>query len=271
MNTPPFLYGTAWKEDRTESLVDLALAAGFRGIDTANQRKHYNEAGVGAALRKAFASGIARDSLFIQTKFTYVDGQDHRLPFDPSAGYPTQVRQSFASSLEHLGIDYLDSLLIHGPLTRRGWTDDDREVWRTFEELHAEGRVRNIGVSNVTAEQVASLVDLAKVKPAFVQNRCYARTGWDARVREVCRANDIRYQGFSLLTANAGEIDTRTIGRIAASHDVTRTSVIFAFAIAVGMLPLTGTTNRAHMDDDLRAVDLNLTAEEVAAIEGVSS
>ena len=270
MDAPPFLYGTAWKEERTESLVDLALAAGFRGIDTANQRKHYHEAGVGAALRTAFARGVARDSLFIQTKFTYADGQDHRLPFDPAADYATQVRQSFESSLEHLGVDYLDSLLIHGPLTRRGWTDGDREVWRTFEELHAEGRVRNIGVSNVTAEQVASLCDVAKVAPAFVQNRCYARLGWDARVREVCRANGIRYQGFSLLTANASEIGTQTVGRIAAAHGVTRTRVIFAFALAVGMLPLTGTTSRQHMDDDLAALDVHLSSQEISAIETIS-
>lgn len=270
MAVPSFLYGTAWKEERTESLVDLALAAGFRGIDTANQRKHYYEAGVGAAIRKALASGIRRDELFIQTKFTYVDGQDHRLPFDPSADYATQVRQSFACSLQHLGVDYLDSLLIHGPLARRGWSDGDREVWKTMESLHGEGRVRAIGVSNVTAEQVATLCEIAEVQPAFVQNRCYARLGWDAKVREVCRANGVRYQGFSLLTANVAEIETRTIARVAEAHQTTRTRVIFAFALAVGMLPLTGTTDRSHMEDDLAAAELDLTRDEIAAIERIS-
>ena len=271
MEVPSFLYGTAWKEERTEALVDLALAAGFRGFDTANQRKHYNEAGVGAAIRKALASGVPRGSLFIQTKFTYAEGQDHRLPFDPSAPYTTQVRQSVASSLEHLGVDYLDSLLIHGPLARRGWSDGDREVWKTMEALHGEGVVRTIGVSNVTAEQVSTLCETADVKPAFVQNRCYARLGWDAKVREVCRANGVRYQGFSLLTANVAEIETRTIAQIAEARHVTRTRVIFAFALAVGMIPLTGTTNRAHMDDDLAAAGLELTPHEIAAIKRVSS
>ncbi|MEA3136298.1 MAG: hypothetical protein QOC71_579, partial [Thermoplasmata archaeon] len=108
------VYGTAWKEDATERLVGLALEAGFRGIDTANQRKHYHEAGVGAALRTAFADGVvARDELFLQTKFTHLGGQDHRLPYDPRAPVAKQVEQSFAKSLEHLGIDRLDSYVLH--------------------------------------------------------------------------------------------------------------------------------------------------------------
>src|SRR5947209_2141876 len=143
---PSFLYGTAWKEERTETLVAQALSAGFRGIDTANQRRHYHEAAVGAAIRK---SGLPRDDLFLQTKFTYVESQDSRLPYDPAADPPTQVRQSFDSSLEHLGVDYLDSYLLHGPRTRSGFSRIDREVWSTMEQLQKEGRARKIGISNV--------------------------------------------------------------------------------------------------------------------------
>src|SRR5688572_3904647 len=112
---PPLLYGTAWKEDATSSLVAQALEAGFRGIDTANQRRHYHEVGVGEALKAAFVQGLDRDALFLQTKFTYVHGQDHRLPYDPKAPPAKQVEHSFASSLEHLGTDRLDAYLLHGP------------------------------------------------------------------------------------------------------------------------------------------------------------
>src|SRR5689334_9382243 len=111
---PTFIYGTAWKEDRTEGLVLEALDAGFRAIDTANQRKHYYEEGVGRALRQKLGS-IARDDLFIQTKFTFRDGQDDRLPYDPKASVAEQVAQSFQSSLSHLGLDRVDSLVLHGP------------------------------------------------------------------------------------------------------------------------------------------------------------
>src|SRR5947208_7338759 len=103
---PDFLYGTAWKEDRTQALTELALRLGFRGIDTANQRRHYDEAAVGQAFAAAISSGLmAREDLFLQTKFTFRQGQDHRLPYDPGASIPEQVEQSFASSLDHLGVE----------------------------------------------------------------------------------------------------------------------------------------------------------------------
>lgn len=270
VTVPRFLYGTAWKEQRTASLVEEAIAAGFRGIDTANQRKHYDEAGVGAAIQKVLKRGdIARDALFLQTKYTDPEGQDHRLPYDPSDDFPTQVRQSFRSSLQHLGVDRLDSYLIHGPRGRAGLSPADREVWRTMEELQQEGGVGLIGISNVTAEQVSTLCEFAKVRPAFVQNRCYARMGWDREVREVCRREGVVYQGFSLLTANVAELRSATVTRIAARHGVPPTRVIFAFALNVGMICLTGTTNPDHMRDDLAAVDLDLPEDEVTAIDRI--
>ena len=113
---PDFLYGTAWKEDRTPALTELALRMGFRGIDTANQRRHYFEAGVGQGLAAAYRAGVVtRTDLFLQTKFTYRGGQDHRLPYDPAADLATQVAQSMQSSLEHLGTDHVDSYVLHGP------------------------------------------------------------------------------------------------------------------------------------------------------------
>src|SRR5260221_1929509 len=126
---PSFIYGTAWKEERTAALTALALRAGFRAIDTANQRKHYFEAGVGEALVAAYREGIVtRVDLFLQTKFTSRDSQDHRLPYNPAAAPAEQVAQSLASSLEHLHTDYLDSFVLHGPSSGHGWTATDSEV-----------------------------------------------------------------------------------------------------------------------------------------------
>lgn len=103
---PDFIYGTAWKKEATTDLVELALKCGFRAIDTANQAKHYSEALVGEALQR---SKIKRGEIWLQSKFTSIDGQDHRLPYDANADIATQVAQSFASSLKHLHTDYLDS------------------------------------------------------------------------------------------------------------------------------------------------------------------
>src|SRR5205085_5748183 len=98
---PSFMYGTAWKKDATARLVRLAVESGFRAIDTANQLIHYHEAHVGAALQALAREGIARDALFLQTKFTPVNGQSGQTPYDASADLPTQVLQSFESSLAH--------------------------------------------------------------------------------------------------------------------------------------------------------------------------
>src|SRR5215210_6622687 len=113
--TPSFVYGTAWKKDATTELVKTAVKAGFRAIDTANQPKHYSEALVGQAVAALAQDGIARESLWLQTKFTSLNGQDERVPYDPHADITTQVKQSFESSLEHLGTDHVDSYLLHGP------------------------------------------------------------------------------------------------------------------------------------------------------------
>jgi diketogulonate reductase-like aldo/keto reductase len=258
--TPRFLYGTAWKEERTRALTEQALAAGFTGIDTANQRKHYHEAAVGEAIR-----GRPRDSLFLQTKFTYPRGQDHRLPYDPAADLPTQVRQSFASSLEHLHTDRLDAYLLHGPERGGGLSDGDWQVWRTMEALKAEGRVRQIGVSNVSLGQLELLC--REATPAFVQNRCYARTRWDLEIRALCRARGIVYQGFSLLTANPRALASPAVLGAARRTGKTPAQIVFRFALEVGMWPLTGSSSPTHLREDLECLSFSLEPEEVRAIE----
>lgn len=258
------IYGTAWKEDTTEACVRAALAAGFRAIDTANQRKHYVEAGVGAAI-----AGVARDTLFLQTKYTYPRGQDHRLPYDPRAAIGAQVAQSHARSLENLGTTWIDSYVLHGPWAGEGWVAQDREAWRAMEALHASGAVRALGVSNVSLEQLEAACEDATIRPAAVQNRCYARHGWDADVRAFCRKHGIAYQGFSLLTANRRELDGPVARTIANRWGATVPQVVFRFALAVGMTPLTGTTDPRHMAEDLAAPALALTDADVAALEAI--
>jgi diketogulonate reductase-like aldo/keto reductase len=271
IRVPCFLYGTAWKEDETKRLTELALQQGFRGIDTANQRRHYFEAAVGQGLAAAIRSGLVkRDDLFLQTKFTFRDGQDHRLPYDPKARIPTQVEQSFLSSLEHLGTDRIDSYVLHGPSQRLGLGLADWDAWRAMEAIHVSGKTRFLGVSNVTLEQLESLCNKARVTPRFVQNRCYAIRGWDRDVREFCKANKLIYQGFSLLTANRQEMAQPEVLRIAKKYGRSPSQIIFRFALDIGMLPLTGTTNATHMRDDLGIFDFNLEPKEVEFIEKAS-
>jgi diketogulonate reductase-like aldo/keto reductase len=270
-SVPDFLYGTAWKEDRTTALTELAIRSGFRGIDTANQRKHYFEAGVGQGLAAAYrARLVTRADLFLQTKFTYQDGQDHRLPYDPAAPLSRQVAQSMASSLEHLGTDYVDSFVLHGPASGSHWTTDDFETWQAMIKERNAGRTRLLGVSNISLGQLQQMARAHAEPPAFVQNRCYAVRGWDRDVRAFCRERNIIYQGFSLLTANIEVLRHPLVAGLAAQLNASPAQIVFAFARHVGMLPLTGTSKAEHMKQDLESRSLELPMEAVNAIEAVA-
>jgi diketogulonate reductase-like aldo/keto reductase len=270
VRVPRLLYGTAWKEDRTQPLVELALRQGFRGIDTANQRRHYHEAAVGQAVTAAVAGGlVTREDLFLQTKFTFRRGQDHRLPYDPSAPSAIQVAESFASSLHHLGTDRIDSYLLHGPTHRAGLVADDWAAWRAMEAIHDSGRARLLGISNVSLDQLRTLCRKARVRPRLVQNRCYAVRGWDREVREFCAGNGMVYQGFSLLTANQEVMARPDLHRIARHHGRSVPQVIFRFALEMGMIALTGTTHSEHMRADLDVFAFALEPEEIERIEAM--
>ncbi len=270
-SVPHFLYGTAWKEDRTAALTERALRAGFRGIDTANQRRHYFEAGVGEGLATAYRTGIVtRDDLFLQTKFTYQRGQDHRLPYDPAARLAVQVAQSLASSLEHLGTDHVDSFVLHGPSSGDEWTDDDAEVWEAMRKERDAGRTRLLGLSNVSLQHLEQMEAAHSELPAYVQNRCFARLGWDRAVRAFCDQRKISYQGFSLLTANPEVLRHPPLIRLAEKLGATPAQVVFSFARAVGMLPLTGTSSAGHMKEDLASLELTIPPQLVRGIESIA-
>lgn len=271
VSIPSFLYGTAWKEEQTARLTELALKTGFRAIDTANQRKHYFEIGVGEGLAAAYREGfVTRTDLFLQTKYTYQRGQDHRLPYDPKASFATQVSQSLASSLEHLSTEQIDSFVLHGPYSGHAWTDVDVEVWEMMIKERDAGRTRLLGVSNVGLHHLEQLATQHKELPTFVQNRCYARFGWDREVREFCNQHGIIYQGFSLLTANVEVLRHPFVFNIAKQFGIAPTQVIFSFSRQIGMLPMTGTSSKEHMKQDLESLEINLSEEMINIIESIA-
>ena len=226
---PSLLYGTAWKKERTEELVELAIRTGFRGIDTACQPKHYYEPGVGAAMQKLVQEGvISRDKIFLQTKFTSLNGQDpNNIPYNKNAPLTEQVQQSFAKSLENLKTDYLDSLVLHSPM---GTLEDTMTVWRVFERLYGEKRVLNLGISNCyELDMLKSIYEAATIKPVFLQNRFYKTSGYDRAIRQFCREHGITYQSFWTLTANPTVVQSSTITAIANKYGKTNTQVFFRF------------------------------------------
>lgn len=268
---PRLMYGTAWKEAETARLTRLALTQGFRAIDTANQRRHYFEAAVGEGYQAACKElGLAREEVFLQTKFTYRNGQDHRLPYDPNAPIPKQVEQSFASSLEHLGVDHLDGYLLHGPSTYPGLAQADWQAWGAMEDLQRAGKTRLIGISNVTAPQLEELWTKASVKPRLVQNRCFTRPDADRDVRSFCDKNGIAYEGFSLLTGNPLMVRDPTVHALSKARGKTIAQIVFRYCLEAGMIVLTGTTSAEHMVQDLQALEFSFTEEERTALDALT-
>jgi diketogulonate reductase-like aldo/keto reductase len=212
---------------------------------------------------------VKRSDLFLQTKYTYQPGQDHRLPYDPEADLSSQVAQSLQSSLEHLSTDYIDSFVLHGPASGYGWTDADAEAWEAMLREQRTGRTRFVGVSNVSLRHLTQMKTAHTEGPGFVQNRCFARYGWDRDVRAYCKDQKIVYQGFSLLTANPQVLTHPYVSTIAARLNATPAQIIFSFARGVGMLPLTGTSQLVHMKQDLASRDLQLSPQELTTIESL--
>jgi diketogulonate reductase-like aldo/keto reductase len=262
VRSPRILYGTAWKKEETESLVRTAILQGFRGIDTACQPKHYHEAGVGAGL----SGTLARTDLYLQTKFTTLSGQDPaRIPYDPKAPLAEQVRQSLAVSLQNLRTDYLDCLVLHSPLPS---TRQTLEVWRTMESMVESREVRQLGISNCyRLEELEALFDSARYKPAVVQNRFYAATGYDREIRAFCRRHGIIYQCFWTLTANPQVLAHRTVRELAALHGRTPAQVLFRYLVQNDIVPLTGTRSETHMREDLAIFEFALTDREREALD----
>ena len=269
VNMPCLIYGTAWKKADTADLVEKALLAGFRGIDTAGQPKHYDEALVGVALQRVIQQGIPREKLYLQTKFTSVSGQDPaRVPYDTSAPLEKQVAQSFATSQQNLQTDYVDGLILHSPLSTHAKT---LQAWRAMESVHQAGGARQLGISNCYDLTVLqALYSEARVKPAIVQNRFYKDSGYDVALRQWCNTYGIIYQSFWSLTANPHILTSKTMQNLTAQYHKTAAQLFFRYLHQLGIVPLTGTKSPQHMQDDLGIFDFELATGDVDKLSSVT-
>lgn len=267
---PPIIYGTAWKKESTTGLVLAAFNAGFRGFDTACQPKHYAEPLVGEALRTLHEQGIGRGDYYLQTKFTPVLSQDpNRIPYDPDASIAEQVHQSFACSQQNLYTDYVDGLLLHTPLEQYAQT---LTAWHAMEQIHQQGGARQLGISNCyQLDTLKTLYADAEVKPTILQNRFVQETGYDAEIRAWCCEHNITYQSFWTLTANPHILHHPTMASLTQQHNATPEQILFCYLWKIGIVPLTGTQSKQHMQQDLACFDINLSATETHALAALFS
>jgi diketogulonate reductase-like aldo/keto reductase len=264
---PPILYGTAWKKDHTAALVAQALAAGFCGIDTACQPRHYNEPGVGEGIRAA-RRPEGDTPLYLQTKFTAPAGQDPTtVPYDPQSPLEEQIEASFAVSCANLAPARPETLILHSPLPTG---EETLRAWRAMERLQQRGEVALLGISN--CYDLALLQHLcanATVVPSIVQNRFYADSGYDTELRAWCDGQGILYESFWTLTANTRALGTLALGRLADRHRCEPTQIFLRYVTQLGIVPLVGTRDETHMRDDLAIFDFQLDAAQMQTVTQV--
>jgi len=264
IHKPHLVYGTAWKKEETARLVSDAVKAGFRFIDTACQPKHYNEAGVGNGWTAAAQElGLSRSDMWLQTKFTPTTGQDmNNLPYDPTLPVVDQARKSLEVSLKNLHTDYLDSWVLHSPLQS---FEDTMAVWRVMEEAVDNGRVHQIGISNCYDMDVFRLLyQQARHKPAVLQNRFYADSNFDTKLRQFCSDRNVHYQSFWTLSANRKALATNETKKLAAAKGLTPQTYMYAFLMSLGYVtPLSGTTSPIHMAHDVAIMERMQGGEEI--------
>lgn len=265
---PKIVYGTAWKKEKTKDCVLKAIFCGFRAIDTACQPKHYQEHLVGEAIKEVLSEKIvSRENLFIQTKFTSLNGQDpSRIPYNPKAELKDQVRQSIEKSLQNLQLTYIDSLLMHSPMRN---LKDNMDIWEVFEEYVNAGKVKHIGISNIYDFELLKVIwDYSNIKPSLIQNRFYMETKYDKDVRTFCNKNGIIYQSFWTLTANPHILQDGQTLEIANKYKKTKEQIFFKYVMSLGIVPLTGTTDETHMEQDLEVLNMpDLNSDEIKHFE----
>ncbi|KAK0674447.1 putative NAD(P)H-dependent D-xylose reductase [Cercophora samala] len=258
---PSLLYGTAWKKDRTADLVYEAIKAGFRGIDTAAMKQHYDEALVGEGIRRAISEGIvSRKDLWIQTKYTPSPTSHYTTTTTNSL--TTSLTTSITSSLSNLSTldhspPYLDALILHSPFHTLA---ENITAWAHLSTTFVPSQIAHLGISNCPPSFLPifeTFLDEDRSLPrvSIVQNRLRGdEYNWDINTRKFCRESGIRYQGFWTLTGNVNVWRHEKVVR-EVKEGVGLGSLEEAWyallMVGEGVTVLDGTTKVEHMRGDL--------------------
>eukprot|EP00746_Dinoflagellata_sp_MGD_P000897 gnl/MRDRNA2_/MRDRNA2_101667_c0_seq1.p1 gnl/MRDRNA2_/MRDRNA2_101667_c0~~gnl/MRDRNA2_/MRDRNA2_101667_c0_seq1.p1 ORF type:complete len:640 (+),score=96.83 gnl/MRDRNA2_/MRDRNA2_101667_c0_seq1:53-1972(+) len=254
---PRLIYTIPWKQEPIEDLVISAVEAGFRGLDTAGQPA------VGSALALLLASGITRESLYVQIKL------DPKYAGELNPGIPItkQVELLILSLLSNLGLEYADCLVLDSPYPEHEQT---MNAWSAMEDAVQKGLAKQLGVSRVVSlSQLRRIYADAKTKPAVVQQRFFAEASYERDVRSWCAETSVHFQAFGTLSANKRAIMSDNMQRLAAKFGVKPHVFFLRFVMGLGIVPVIGTTNTEHMKEDLSAGGVPLEPQDIEVIDSV--
>jgi len=233
--------------EQTQRVVEDALEAGYRHIDTA--AGYGNEAGVGAAIA---ASGIPREELFITTKLRN--------------GEQGTTAEAFEASRQALGVDVIDLYLIHWPVPSQGLFV---EAWRALEKIYAADGVRAIGVSNFLQDHLDTLLAQTTVVPAVNQIELHP-TFQQAALAARSRAHGIAVEAYSPL-GQGSDLNAAAVTALAKKHAATPAQIVLAWHLGVGNIAIPKTTHAHRMRENLAATEVTISRDEMDTITALDS
>ncbi|WP_309076448.1 aldo/keto reductase [Paenarthrobacter sp.] len=233
--------------EETQRIVEDALEAGYRHIDTA--AAYRNEAGVGAAIA---ASGIPREEIFLTTKLRN--------------GEQGNAKEAFSNSAQALGVDYVDLYLIHWPVPSQGLFV---EAWKQLEMLYADGQARAIGVSNFLTEHLDMLLAASDVVPAVNQIEIHP-TFQQKELSAKSRSLGIAVEAYSPLGQGA-DLTAAAVESVAGKYGASPAQVLLGWHLAQGTIAIPKSADSTRMRENLEAVRLTLTPTEMEGITALES
>ncbi len=233
----------------TELPVSVALAAGYRHIDTAEM--YGNEQGVGDAVR---ASGLDRADVFITSK---LNNGFHE---------PDVARKAFDDTLTALGSDYVDLFLIHWPLPTL-YGGDFVSTWKVLEELRQEGRARSIGVSNFQVAHLERLAAETEVVPAVNQIELHPYFH-NAEVAAYGQAHGIATEAWAPI-AQGQVLDDPALVELADGLGRSPAQVVLRWHIQRGHIVFPKSVTPARIKENFKLFDFELSADDIATIDAL--
>ncbi|MBO0461104.1 MULTISPECIES: aldo/keto reductase [unclassified Enterococcus] len=253
---PKLGLGTWFIEDQeADKAVKDAMKVGYRLIDTA--QAYGNEVGVGKGIRE---SNIAREEIFVTSKIAAEEKS-----YDSAA-------KSIDETLEKMGLDYLDLMIIHSPQPWKEFRGANRyfkeniEVWRALEDAYDEGKVRAIGVSNFLEDDLQNILDNSRIKPMVNQILVHI-SNTPSSLIEFCQHNDILVEAYSPI-AHGEALKNPAIQKIAEKYHVSVPQLCIRYDLQLGTVVLPKTANLAHMKMNAE-IDFVISEEDMEKLKHI--
>jgi 2,5-diketo-D-gluconate reductase A len=237
-------------DEEAQGTVTTALEAGYRSIDTA--AAYGNEEGTGKALA---ASGLPREEFFVTTKL-----------WNKEHGYDETLR-AFDASLSKLGLDYVDLYLIHWPLPS---IDRYVDTWKAFEKLHADGRIRAIGVSNFQPAHLRRLFAEGSVVPAVNQIELHPYLQ-QPELRALHAEHGIATEAWSPLGQGKGLLDDPVIGGLATVYDKSPAQIVLRWHLQLGNVVIPKSSTPSRIKENIDVFDFELTEDDLAVLAALDN